>query len=436
MKTISVSANKTAHTSFVAGWALVLMLLSCTSAFAGTLLVDDDKAECPGAGFQTIQGAVDAATAGDVIQVCPGTYHEQVQVTKPVSLIGVKRDNEKAAVIQPLNMVANTTGISDFLGGNVPVAAAVLVTETFNVALKDIIVDGADNGITDCGLILIGIYYRNASGTISSTSVRNFALGPGLEDCPNGLGIYTDSNAEGTSDLLVTDSSIHDCQSNGITGVEPETNLRAIGNAVTGRLLSADFAHVGIALGFDAKGSIENNNVTNLIHPQCTSVDNCDASSTGILVFFTTSDVKVIKNVVGKTQTGIFVVSSGVSVIQNKVFDTDVFDRIAVIGDNNAVKDNSITNSDESSVFVQGTNNTIRDNTTNETPIGLLVTPGNNVLDNQVFNTSLLREVFDPGSSAASSPSSLRPAVIARSVLSKGSISSQSVGADGHGGSR
>jgi len=41
-----------------------------------TLLVDDDKVQCPTAGFTTIQAAVDAAPAGATIRVCAGTYTE------------------------------------------------------------------------------------------------------------------------------------------------------------------------------------------------------------------------------------------------------------------------------------------------------------------------------------------------------------------------
>src|SRR5581483_8487221 len=45
-------------------------------------IVDDDHAQCPNAQFSRIQDAVDAASAGDQIKVCPGTYTEQVRITK------------------------------------------------------------------------------------------------------------------------------------------------------------------------------------------------------------------------------------------------------------------------------------------------------------------------------------------------------------------
>jgi parallel beta-helix repeat protein len=46
------------------------------------LVVDNDKAQCKKADFTTIQAAVDAASPGATILVCPGTYQESVTITK------------------------------------------------------------------------------------------------------------------------------------------------------------------------------------------------------------------------------------------------------------------------------------------------------------------------------------------------------------------
>ena len=108
--------------------ALFLALLWGSSALADTvfvgdtsqanetthhvLLVDDDHIECPNAGHTTIQTAVNAAAPGDTIQVCPGTYNEQVEIAKRLTLVGVERNGKKAAVVRPSNMIVN----SDFFG--------------------------------------------------------------------------------------------------------------------------------------------------------------------------------------------------------------------------------------------------------------------------------------------------------------------------------
>jgi hypothetical protein len=53
-----------------------------TRVFAATLVVDDDHIQCPTAAFASINAAIAFASPGDTIQVCPGTYNEQVNINK------------------------------------------------------------------------------------------------------------------------------------------------------------------------------------------------------------------------------------------------------------------------------------------------------------------------------------------------------------------
>src|SRR5688572_18317483 len=59
-----------------------------TSSAATTLVVDDDNVECPAATHATISSAVSAASAGDTIQVCAGSYGENVLVNKSLTING------------------------------------------------------------------------------------------------------------------------------------------------------------------------------------------------------------------------------------------------------------------------------------------------------------------------------------------------------------
>jgi parallel beta-helix repeat protein len=60
-------------------------------AAGATLCVN--KHPSPGCPYSTIGAAVAAASAGDVVQVSPGTYHEDVVIGKAISLVGANRYN-------------------------------------------------------------------------------------------------------------------------------------------------------------------------------------------------------------------------------------------------------------------------------------------------------------------------------------------------------
>src|SRR5215469_14950362 len=51
--------------------------------------------------FPTISAALAVATSANVIEVCPGTYDEQLEITHPVTLQGVSNGTSARAIIIP-----------------------------------------------------------------------------------------------------------------------------------------------------------------------------------------------------------------------------------------------------------------------------------------------------------------------------------------------
>jgi parallel beta-helix repeat protein len=80
--------RRTVFFAAVAACALAVAVAVADGAATAqaTLVVDDDGAQCAQADFATIQTAVDAASPGDTIRVCPGVYAESVRVGKAVTL--------------------------------------------------------------------------------------------------------------------------------------------------------------------------------------------------------------------------------------------------------------------------------------------------------------------------------------------------------------
>ena len=128
---------------------------------------------CSSARFRTIQSAVNAAGPGSAVVVCPGTYHEQVVVNKPVSLEGQRATIDEAGV-KPAFQVH----LPPPFGTQTIFAAVVMVSS--GIRFSDFTVTHAQGeGILAAGLgrVLYGI-------SISDSRVVHNDLGFGVKNSP------------------------------------------------------------------------------------------------------------------------------------------------------------------------------------------------------------------------------------------------------------
>jgi hypothetical protein len=382
-------------------------VLSVASAFTGrgaTLMVDDNRVQCPTAQYTSIQAAVIAAKPGDTISVCPGTYAEQVAINKNITIQGNDIANQDLALIKPAAVLPNSTGLVN----GMPVAAAVLVDGASNVNLSNLTVDASNNSISDCGTLLVGIYYRNSSGKVNSVAVRNVVLGTGHEGCNSGYAIFAQSGNGGSSNLQVTNSSIHDYQKNGIIGQEAKTQLTAQSNALSGVGANPNLAQNGIQFAFGAKGTADSNLVINHIYAGCNDPQTCNFAASNILVF-QAGTVKITNNNTGKSQLNIALATNNAEANNNVAFDSDIFYGVYAVGSGNKVQNNSIFNSASAAVFVDGASNNIQGNTINEAPVGIQQTAastGTNTGGNKFFNVGVDNQTLAPSPMAAARASS------------------------------
>lgn len=250
-------------------------LLSPTTSAANTLLVDDDgmatasSCDAAGAASSTIGAAVAAAKAGDLIHVCPGVYEEQVVVTQ--NDLVIEGAGSEATVIRPTAPAANTTGL--FTGS--PLVPIVLVDGAIGVVVRHLTLDGSAAtaaALPECPPLFLGIYYRNASGTVQETYITGL-LHPSLLSC--GVRIVVESGSGGSSNVVVDKSTVDQYGAVGIICNQMGTTCSVRGTTVKGRGPVDDFPQAGIQIAFGAFGAdISGNTISDHVFtPRATQVN-------------------------------------------------------------------------------------------------------------------------------------------------------------------
>jgi len=196
-------------------WTATIAVLWFGAAPAiAAIVVDQNTAvgapSCTGAATQynTIQAAVSAAPSGATIEVCPGTYAEQVTIATPLTLKGVTDTTGNAGA-----------SVVTIPGGTFSGAFTQILIQATGVTLTDIGVDGT-NTLNSCdfGPSLTGILFAaGSSGTLKDVALRNHYISNGSGGyCGTGIPV----SANSATSVTVTDSSIRNFDGEG-------TNLTA-----------------------------------------------------------------------------------------------------------------------------------------------------------------------------------------------------------------
>ena len=162
--------------------------------------------------YPTIQLAVTAAHSGDKVEVCPGTYPEQVNITTAITLEPVPGQHGSVTVTLPASPVDNATTLY-----GQPATAQIFVSSPHGaVKIEDLTVDGsgftAPNGCAD---EFLGIYYQNAGGTISGNTTQYQQLPEADFGCQDGEAIFAETQTAGTPTLKITGNTVTNVDKNG-----------------------------------------------------------------------------------------------------------------------------------------------------------------------------------------------------------------------------
>lgn len=377
-------------------------LLTCLlgqAAQAATVQVGSCKTGL--AQYPTIGAAITGAPSGSTIWICPGVYAEQLTITKNLTLEGATSGNSAGAIIIPpsAGLTENATDPAPGAAPGFPaVAAQIAVTGPATVNINHLTIDGTNNQVGCNALLLVGIYYLNANGTISYNSVRSQTT-PACPGYQNGNGIYVEGGGNGqtsTSTTTISYNTVANYQKDGITAngygdgsAGPASTIED--NVVIGQGPTTGAAENGIQVAFGGSSpltSIKGNTVLDNIWAPDTNSGEGDAAA-GILVY-ASSDITISGNTVGSAQFGISVNSDGAqsgdgnTITMNKVDGSQVWDGIDLCSNGNQVISNTVDMSANSGVHADdsctetsglssGSSNTITQNTINTACAGVLV---------------------------------------------------------------
>ncbi len=188
---------------------LGLVLLAVQPVLAKTYYVGS----CKAGAYSTIGAAVAVVPAGSIIDVCPGTYPEQVVISQPLTLQGIASGGSSQAVIaMPSAGLTTTTSIA--LG---TVAAQVEVT-TGPVNITGITVDGtAISSICPTSWDIGILYSSGSSGTVNEVQISN-------QNCNgSGVGMFAENETAIAASITIENSNVTGASYEGIDTCSVET---------------------------------------------------------------------------------------------------------------------------------------------------------------------------------------------------------------------
>jgi hypothetical protein len=263
---------------------------------------------CSTAGYHTVQTAVTAAETDksahpkvvETIEVCPGTYSEQVTITSSLVITrGKAPANKGAAVIELPAAVGQSTsaGLSTTncqakdAATSTPLPQSVIEvcaakagggnTSGVSVSISHVTIEGqwASNVCynTLYGLLVGG----GAAASLNDSIVQKIGGDPTTDGCQGGVAVEAGSSVtRQVGHVTMSSDTIESYQKNGITIDGPGSTGKISGVTVTGAGPTAAIAQNGIQVSLGATGSVVASTITGNNYTGA-----ANASAAGVLVF-------------------------------------------------------------------------------------------------------------------------------------------------------
>jgi len=208
--------------------------------------------------YTYIQPAVGAASSGDVISLAVGTYEEQVEITKPLTLSGGGGGAGGCVILSPDVLTKYFSTSKD----NYPI---VFIHDTDDVTIENLTVDGAGKG--NANYRFQGVGFNNAGGTVKDCIITGIIDTP-FSGAQHGIGVAS-WNDDGVSRTInVWDCTFTDFQKNAIALNADDTTPLVVDvrrNTITGAGETGVIAQNGVQVWATmATGVVEDNVITGI----------------------------------------------------------------------------------------------------------------------------------------------------------------------------
>ncbi len=279
---------------------------------------------CTEPNYNSVQAAINAASAGAKISVCSGTYEEQLQITKSVSLQAAGTPQLKL----PASPVSSTTACGEALTTarpDSPTQDEIDVCGAVSVSIKGLAMDAAWPAGT-CNDDLYGIFVGDgASLALSNSSVLAAGAQP-INGCQGGIGIEvgtgrTSPAETGTASL--SNVLVEGYQKNGINVIAKGSKATLKKVTVKGAGLTNVIAQNGFEVGEGAEASATGSSFSDNRYEGA-------AAATGMIVFEESAGPSVNKSSFENDDIGAYYGESGTATItiSSSKFLNDIYDGV------------------------------------------------------------------------------------------------------------
>jgi hypothetical protein len=301
-----------------AGFLCALLLgVMAANASAATYYVSNSAPivangkSCAQPNFNSVQAAITAGGSGVKVNVCPGTYTEQIQITNPAKLESVGGTGT-ATLKMPASPSLSSTAC-DTMGGleqidEVSICGASVIVNNLNIE--------AIIPLETCEKELYGIFI-GGGGTLKATGDDVIGASTSLEafkGCQHGVAIEVGSKTPaevGTASLK--NVTVTGYQKNGPTAKGVGSTLTMSGSTIKGEGPSPFIAQNGVEVAFGAKAKIKSSTVSG---NEC-NVASCGANgeqASGMLFFEAASGTSVTGSTITENDLGVYYASGSKTV--------------------------------------------------------------------------------------------------------------------------